>query len=154
MDDASLSAEMLRAQTVHWRFFVRALADEVDSLAAPGERDDMLRGMGRRMARMMPLAHVDQLDALEIEMNDALGDIGWGHVQLQLNGEERALMIRHSGLPRVGSLGTPAGTWLASLLEGLYEGWFAQQPGSQASLVARRVLANEGDVVLLRFARA
>jgi hypothetical protein len=144
---------MQRPQGVQWRLFVRALADEVDSLAGPGERDDMLRGMGRRMARMTPLAHVDQLDALEMEMNDALGDLGWGRAHLHLNADDRAIMIRHSGLPKVGSLGSPAGTWLAALLEGLYEGWMAQQPGSQGSLVARRVPANSSEFVVLRFAR-
>ncbi len=113
----------------------------------------MLRGMGRRMARMMPLPQVEQLDSLQMEMNAALGDLGWGHVHLQLNAEDRALLIRHYGLPQVGSLGSPAGTWLAALLEGLYEGWLAQQPGSQASLVARRIPANTGDYVTLRFAR-
>jgi hypothetical protein len=154
MDNGLMSAELQRPQPVQWRLFVRALADEVDSLAGPGERDDMLRGMGRRMSRMMPLPHVEQLDALQIEMNEALGDLGWGQVHLHLNADDRAIIIRHHGLPQVGSLGTPAGTWLAALLEGLYEGWLAQQPGSQASLVARRVPANSGEFVTLRFARA
>ncbi len=153
MDHGSLSADTQRPQSVQWRLFVRALADEVDSLAGPGERDDMLRGMGRRMARMTPLAHVDQLDALEMEMNEVLGDLGWGHVQLHLNAEDRAVMIRHSGLPKVGSLGSPAGTWLAALLEGLYEGSMAQQPGSQSALVALRVPSNSSEFVVLRFAR-
>ena len=153
MDEGLLAAEMQRPQAVQWRFFVRALADEVDSLAGPGERDDMLRGMGRRMSRMMPLPPVEQLDALQIEMNEALAGLGWGHVHLHLNAEDRALIIRHHGLPLVGSLGTPAGTWLAALLEGLYEGWFSQQPGSQTSLVARRVPSNSVDHVTLRFAR-
>ncbi len=154
MDHGSPSAETQRPQSVQWRLFIRALADEVDSLAGPGERDDMLRGMGRRMARMTPLAHVDQLDALEMEMNEVLGDLGWGHVRLHLNAEDPAVMIRHSGLPKVGSLGNPAGMWLAALLEGLYEGWMAQQPGSQSTLIARRVPANNSEFVVLRFARS
>jgi hypothetical protein len=153
MDNGLMSAELQRPQAVQWRLFVRALADEVDSLAGPGERDDMLRGMGRRMSRMMPLPPVEQLELLQIEMNEALGDLGWGHVHLALDAQDRAIMIRHHGLPQVGSLGSPAGTWLAALLEGLYEGWLAQQPGSLPSLVARRVPANSGDLVMLRFAR-
>ena len=153
MDDGYLAADMTRSPSVQWRFFIRALADEVDSLAGPGERDDMLRGIGRRMARMMPLPFVDQLDALEMEMNEALAGMGWGHVQIHLNAEDRALVIRHRGMPMVGSLGMPAGTWLAALLEGLYEGWFAQQPGSQTSLVARRMSSNSTDHITLRFAK-
>ena len=154
VDEALTGNEPLRAQAVHWRLFVRALADEVDSLAAPGERDGMLRGMGRRMARMAPLAPVDRLDALEMEMNDALAGLGWGRTQLHLDAADRAVIIRHTGLPQIGSLGSPPGTWLAALLEGLYEGWMAQQPGSQETLVARLVPANSGTVVTLRFARA
>lgn len=154
MDHALLPAEAPQPLAAQWRLFLRALAEEVDSLAAPGERDQMLRGMGRRMARMAPLPSVDLLEALEMEMNEALDGLGWGQVQLRLSADDRALMIRHVGLPRIGSLGAPAGLWLAALLEGLYEGWFAQQPGSQASLVARRVQANAPGAVVLRFARA
>jgi hypothetical protein len=154
MPHASLAAETMPPQGVQWRLFVRALAEEVDSLAGPGERDDMLRGIGRRIARMAPLPPVDMLDALEMEMNDALEELGWGRVQLHLNADDRAIIIRHHGLPRVGSLGSPPGTWLASLLEGLYEGWMGQQPGHHSSLVARRVAASSGEMVTLRFARA
>ena len=140
-------------QTVQWRLFIRALAEEIDSLASPSDRDAMLRSMGRRMARMAPLPAVDVLEALEIEMNDALQLLGWGSVQLRLHVTDRALMIQHTGLPRVGSLGSPAGSWLAALLEGLYEVWLGQQPCSQASLAVRRVTPGVGDTVMLRFAR-
>lgn len=140
-------------QAVQWRLFIRALAEEIDSLAGPGERDAMLRGMGRRMARLAPLPAVDVLEALEIEMNDALQLLGWGRVQLRLHATDRALMIQHTGLPRVGSLGSPAGSWLAAVLEGLYEVWLGQQPCSQASLAIRRVTPAIGDTVMLRFAR-
>ena len=153
MGNGFVLADAPRPQDVQWRLFVRALAEEVDNLAAPGERDEMLRGMGRRMARMAPLPAVDLLETLELEMNDTLDSLGWGRVQLHLDIDDRALMIRHAGLPLVGSLGSPPGLWLAALLEGLYEGWLAQQPGSQDRLVARRVTANSGPIVTLRFAR-
>jgi hypothetical protein len=139
--------------SVQWRLFLRALAEEVDSLAGAGERDDMLRGIGRRMARMMPLPAVDTLPALEMEMNDALETIGWGGVRLHVNEAERSLQLVHTGLPRIGSLGTPAGHWLAAMLEGLYDSWFAQQPGSKPSLSTRRVEGTSGSPVVLRYAR-
>jgi hypothetical protein len=139
---------------VQWRLFLRGLAEEVDSLAGAGERDDMLRGIGRRMARMMPLPAVDNLTALEMEMNDALGTIGWGGVRLHVNEAERALHLVHTGLPRIGSLGTPAGHWLSAMLEGLYDSWFAQQPGSKPSLSTRRIDGADGSAVLMRYARA
>ena len=139
---------------LQWRVFLRALAEEVDSLAGSGERDDMLRGVGRRMARIMPLPPVHTLAALEMEMNDALGALGWGAVRLTVQDADRTLLIAHSGLPRIGSMGSPVGSWLSAMLEGLYEAWFAQQPGSQASLSARR-MDNAGNlaVTTLRYAK-
>ncbi len=138
----------------HWRPFLRALADEVDHLAGPGERDDMLRSVGRRMARMLPLPAVHTLHALETEMNDALENLGWGEVSLHLDEADRALFITHAGLPRIGSLGTPAGQWLSALLEGLYEAWLAQQPGSQPALSASRVATGDASAVTLRFGKS
>jgi len=151
--DQQASAISGRAGAVQWRMFLRALADEVDSLAGASERDDMLRGIGRRMARMAPLPSVASLDALEVEMNDALDVLGWGSVRLRLHEGERTLFVTHSDLPRIGSLGNPSGQWLSALLEGLYEVWFAQQPGHQPSLIARRVQGGSPDAVIMRYAR-
>ncbi len=136
-----------------WRVFLRALAEEVDSLAGAEERDDMLRGIGRRMARLQPLPPVHTLAALEIEMNDALAALGWGTVNLSVRDADRSLMLAHNGLPRIGSLGNPTGQWLSALLEGLYDSWLAQQPGSQASLSAHRTEPAAGSTVMLRYSR-
>lgn len=141
------------SDAVQWRLFLRALADQVDHLAGAGERDELLRSIGRRMARMLPLPAVASLEALELEMNDALEALGWGAVSMRLDEAEPALMISHAGLPRIGSLGTPPGQWLSALLEGLYETWLAQQPGSQPSLSAVRVATADPAAVMLRFAK-
>lgn len=138
---------------VDWRMFLRALAEEVDSLAGSGERDDMLRGVGRRMARLHPLPMVQTLDALEMEVNDALDGLGWGEAHLRLDESDRTLEVVHAGLPRIGSLGSPAGQWLSAVLEGLYDGWFAQQPGSKAALSSRRVGQAAGDTVVMTYAK-
>lgn len=122
----------------NWRVFVRALAEEVDSLAGGAERDDMLRGVGARVARLAPLPQVGTLEALEVEVNDALAALGWGEARLTLDEPARMLRIVHSGLPRIGSLLAGEGPWLAAMLEGLYESWFAQQPGADTTLTARR----------------
>ncbi len=60
-------------------------------------------------------------------------------MELRLDEADRLLQITHHGFPRIGSLGTPAGQWMSALLEGLYDGWFAQQPGSKPSLSTRRL---------------
>jgi hypothetical protein len=139
---------------VHWRLFLRALVEEIDSLTGTADRDEMLRSIGRRMARMLPVPPVGSLETLEIEMNDALQAIGWGSVHLSLNEAQRALMISHSGLPRIGSAGSPPGTWLAALLEGLYETWLAAQPGSDPNLVIRREPGSTSQTIILRFGRS
>jgi hypothetical protein len=152
--DQALSPRRTRAaSSIDWRTFLRALAEEVDSLAGRDERDDMLRGVGRRMARMVPIPPVTTLAALEMEINDALDGLGWGEVSLHLNEADRALEVTHTGLPRIGSLGTPAGQWLSALLEGLYDAWLAQQPGSKSSLTARRLDRGSGNVVVMSYSR-
>lgn len=154
MDMLALSAPALRPEAgVQWRVFLRALADEVDALAGPGERDALLRGVGVRMARLMPLPPARSLETLEMEMNDALAAIGWGQVRLSLNEAERRLAIAHSGLPRIGAAGTPPGTWLATALEGLYETWMAQQPGSDPGLTARRIAPGTAEVITIHYGR-
>ena len=144
MDDTCISTP---AQT-QWRVFVRALAEEVDSLAGVNERDDMLRGVGRRMARMVPLPAVRTLEALEIEANDALQTLGWGRVRFVLHEAQVKLHVTHDGLPRLGSMGGPAGHWLGALLEGLYDGWLGQQSGSSPTLSARRIEDGGSSVVM------
>ncbi len=139
--------------SIDWRIFMRAMAEEVDSLAGAGERDDMLRGIGRRMSRMLPLPPTQSVTELEIEMNEVLAAAGWGHVALQVNEARRSLELTHTGLPRIGSLGTPAGTWLSPLLEGLYDGWLAQQPGSKPALASQRVPAESGSAIVLHYER-
>ncbi len=138
---------------VDWRAFLRGFAEEVDSLAGPGERDDMLRGIGRRMARMVPLPPARDLATLEMEMNEALATLGWGEVRLQLLEPERKLQMTHMGLPRIGALGAPPGLWLSALLEGLYDGWLAQQPGHVGVLSTRRQDAGPERAVVMSYGR-
>jgi hypothetical protein len=141
------------SSAVHWRPFLRALIEEIDSLTGVNEREEMLRGVGRRMARILPLTAVGSLESLELEINDTLETIGWGSVQLSLNEGQRSLIIAHTGLPRIGSAGSPPGTWLAALLEGLYETWLAQQPGSDPNLTIRREASATASPIILRFGR-
>ena len=135
-----------------WRAFLRGLAIELEAQAGPAASAALLRGIGQRMAQLLALPPVASMEALEMEMNAILGETGWGSVRLALNEAERCVILRHSGLPRIGSAGEPAGSWLAPVLEGLYQGWMGQQPGADDKL--RATVQEPGDPTVLRYGRA
>jgi hypothetical protein len=136
-----------------WRPFLRALAEEIDAVAGAAGRDALLRGVGRQLARLHPLPARESTDGLSLEMNETLDGFGWGRVRMAFAERERCLYLTHEGLPPVGGGGDPPGSWLAGVLVGLYEGWMAQQPGADASLVARRVPSANPDVIVIRYGR-
>lgn len=152
--DVARESQGMRAvpQSVVWRTFLRGLAIELDAQAGSDASMAILRGVGQRMADLLPLMSVNSLEALEMEMNMVLAEIGWGRVQVKLHEAERCVTIIHTGLPHVSSAGQPAGTWLAPVLEGLYQGWMGQQPGADGSLRAQ-IGQYEGDSVVIRYRR-
>jgi len=123
---------------VAWRAFLRALVDQIDA-GGVGARDALLRGAGRRMAITNPLPASTDTQALALEMNDRLASWGWGSVTLRVSDTERVLVITHTGLPGIGGAGDPPGTWLAAVLEGLYESWLNALPDADEGLSARRL---------------
>lgn len=137
---------------VDWTTFLRALADEVDVVGGASARDALLRGIGQRMAAMRPLTSAPDMNTLAMELNDQLSDMGWGNVSFQLSEQDRSLLITHTNPPRVGAAGDPPGTWISALFEGLYEGWMSQLPGSDSTLVARRIRVTP-QTVLIRYGR-
>jgi Cellulose synthase subunit D len=152
--DVAKGSHGMRAvpQSVVWRTFLRGLAIELDAQAGSDVSIAILRGVGRQMASLLPLVSVASLEALELEMNMVLAEIGWGRVQVELHEAERCVRMTHTGLPHVGSAGQPAGTWLAPVLEGLYQAWMGQQPGADGSLRAE-IGQYEGDSVVIRYRR-
>jgi hypothetical protein len=134
-----------------WRPFLRALAEEIDAVAGAAGRDALLRGVGRQLARLHPLPPRDSMDSLVLEMNETLDAFGWGRMRMSFSERERCLFLTHEGLPRVGGAGDPPGTWLAGALVGLFEGWMAQQPGADASLLTRRVASPNPDEIVIRY---
>jgi hypothetical protein len=140
-------------QAEDWRPFLRALASEIDAVAGTAGRDALLRGVGLQLARMYPMPARDSLDGLAMDMTEALGGFGWGTVQIAFSPREHCLLLKHEGLPRLGGAGEPPGTWLAGALVGLYEGWMAQQPGTDASLVARRVPSAQPGEIVIRYGK-
>jgi hypothetical protein len=145
-------AQASQAAPLAWRAFLRGLALELDTQAGPDVDTAIVRAAGRQMAAMLTLVAVHSLEALELEMNSVLAEIGWGSVQLTLHEAERCVILRHSDLPPIGSAGEPPGTWLAPALEGLYQGWMGQQAGADPSFSAR-VKGHEGDTIVIRYGR-
>ena len=149
---ARQKAQPSHAAPSMWRTFLRGLALELDTQAGPDVGTAIVRAAGRQMAAMLTLVAVHSLEALELEMNSVLAEIGWGSVELTLNEAERCVMLRHSDLPCIGSAGEPPGTWLAPVLEGLYQGWMGQQAGADPSFNAR-VTTYEDNAVIIRYGR-
>ena len=139
--------------SVRFRTFLRALAEEIDSAAGPEGRDALLRKIGHRMARLVPLPSVASMEALQMEINERLGELGWGNARLDLNEAEHCLVITHMEMPHLGAAGDPPGTWLSAVLQGLYEAWIAAQPGGDPALVAQRKTTDGPDVLMLQLSR-
>lgn len=137
---------------VAWRAFLRGLALELETQAGPDASVAILRATGQQMASMLSLLAVHSLEALELEMNMVVAEIGWGSVQLTLQEAERCVVLRHCDLPCIGSAGKPAGTWLAPVLEGLYQGWMGQQAGADPSFDARTEQC-DSDAIVIRYGR-
>ncbi len=136
----------------NWRGFLRALAEEIDSLGGLAARDALLRGIGHRMALQHPLPSVVDIVGIELEINGMLEEWSWGSARMALDDTDRSLMIAHVGLPSIGAVGDPPGTWLSAVLEGLYEGWFEELPGADPSLTVRRQKVTP-DGAVLRYGR-
>jgi hypothetical protein len=140
------------ARSVVWRVFLSGLAAELEAQTGPDGSAAILRGVGQQMARLLTLMPADSMEALELEMNLVLGDVGWGHVQLRLQEAERCVVMVHTGLPSASAAGNPPGTWLAPVLEGLYEGWMGQQPGADGTLHAT-IDRHEPNTIFIRYGR-
>jgi hypothetical protein len=152
--DPATSGRRASHSAQDWRPFLRALAAEIDAVAGAEGRDALLRGVGHQLAQMYPMPARESLDGLAMEMTETLDGFGWGGVRIAFSPREHCLILTHEGLPRVGGAGEPAGTWLAGTLVGLYEGWMAQQPGSDASLVARRIVSTQPEEIVIRYGKA
>jgi hypothetical protein len=138
--------------TPQWRVFLSSLAEEIVTQGGEEARNELLRGIGLRMAKLRPILVVSGLDMIAVEMNDQLGALGWGSTHLQTDDNYPTLQIVHAGLPRISTASDPSGTWLCAVLEGLYQGWFAQLPNYDDSM-AVRLLAVAPRTVTLRYSR-
>lgn len=141
-----------RAVAPQWRGFLRALLDTFDAHLDRAARDALLRSVGARLAAATPLPPCDSLVMLEARMNEALAAMDWGYCTLAVAADGGALQVGHAAAPLAASAGDPGGEWIGAVLEGLYAGWFAAQPGGEPGVPAR-VTAAEPGRILLRYGR-
>jgi hypothetical protein len=123
-----------RGVAPQWRAFLRALVETLEEHLDAEGRTALMRAIGRRMAEAMPLPHCGTLAELEARMNDALAVADWGYCELALDTGAGRLVVVHSAAPAVAAGGDAEGSWVGAVLEGLYGGWFAGQPGANAAL--------------------
>jgi hypothetical protein len=133
---------------VQWRGFLRALVETLDANMEPDSRDALLRAVGGRMAQLSPMPACGTLGELESRMNDVLAAADWGFVQVALDNQARVLLLTHNAAPIVTTHHDAAGAWVCAVLEGLYAGWLAAQPGAEGGVPLKRQPAAPGSVVL------
>jgi len=136
-----------------WRGFLRALVETLDANLDIASRDALLRAVGARMGALAPLPACGSLPELEARMNEALAGCDWGWVEIQLDPQDRSLVLTHSAAPCVLAGAEMGNGWMGAVLEGLYGAWLGGQPGTDPSLAPRRV-AGTPATVTLRYGRA
>jgi len=151
-DQNALAYFARRGVAAQWRTFLRAMMETLEGhLDAPG-REGMMRLVGARMAALMPLPACATLAELETRINDALASVDWGYVQMSLDLGNRTMVLRHVAAPLVSTHSDLHGTWIGSVLEGLYAGWLGSQPGAEPTVPVRR-WSPDGGALLLRYAK-
>jgi hypothetical protein len=120
---------------------------EILETASPAETCGFYTAVGRRIAGLIDVAGVSDLDVLAHRINALMGLLGWGRVSLEF--DETGILVRHRGAPQALEADL-AGIWpllLPALLEGAYDTWF-RALGSGPVLVTR-VLRQGGDLIEL-----
>jgi len=151
-DPNALTYFARRGVAPQWRAFLRAMMETLEGQLDHGAREGLLRMVGARMAALMPLPACGSLSELESRMNDTLASADWGYVQLSLDVNNRTVLIRHVAAPLVGTHADLTGSWVGSVLEGLYGSWMGHQPGAEPGIPVRR-WGPDGGAMMLRYAR-
>ena len=142
-----------RGVAAQWRTFLRAMVETLEGRLDAAECEGMLRLVGARMAALMPLPACATLAELETRINDQLAAVDWGYVQMSLDMTRPAMVLRHVAAPTVGTHADIAGSWIGSVLEGLYAGWLGSQPGAEPTVPVRK-WTPDGPALLLRYEKA
>lgn len=151
-DQNALTYFARRGVAPQWRSFLRAMMETLEGHLDAGGREGLLRLVGSRMAALMPLPACATLGELEARINDTLAVADWGYVQLSLDVNTKCVVLRHVAAPLVGTHADLTGSWIGSVLEGLYGTWLGNQPGAEPGIHVRR-WGPDGGAMLLRYTR-
>ncbi|WP_160121434.1 cellulose biosynthesis protein BcsD [Rhodovarius lipocyclicus] len=151
-DPNAISYLARRGVAAQWRGFLRALVETLDTHLDAASRDALLRAVGGRMAQLAAIPACGTLAELETRMNDVLAAADWGYVQISLDAQAKALVISHHAAPAVSTHHDAQGAWVGAVLEGLYAGWLAAQPGAEGGVSVTRQPSSAG-VITLRYGK-
>jgi hypothetical protein len=122
-------------------------AAEVFAEAPPQAVHGFYRAVGRRLAALIDLADVQDIDVLAERINALWLACGCGQARFQAI--DTGIKVIHRGAPTTIE-GDQAGVWallFPAILEGAYDAWFRQLGSGQA--LSTRILRHEGDVIEL-----
>lgn len=137
-----------RGVSAQWRGFLRALVETLDAHLDEAGRASLMHIIGRRMAEAMPLRHCDTLSGLEAQVNEVLAGAEWGFCRLSVDTEARRLVITHLAAPAIAAGQDGEGVWIGAVLEGVWSGWMAEQPGADPAMAAVVATIAPGETVL------
>lgn len=107
-----------------WPAIAHAMVAEVRSGATEEQAHGFFSALGQRIAAMMPVDDIEDINALSERVNLLWSQLGWGHVSMALNDD--GVDLRHDGVPHMPSIGDDD-QWLSAagpLLAGAYDSWF------------------------------
>jgi hypothetical protein len=122
-------------------------AAEVYAEARPAAAHGFYSAIGRRLATLVDLSDVHDIEGLADRINRLWSACGCGQARLQA--VDTGIKITHRGAPAAIE-GDHAGYWaqlFPAILEGAYDAWFRQLGSGQA--LSTRILHQEGDVIEL-----
>lgn len=113
-----------------WRLFLGTLLAELASGSGTDRTLVFFRTLGRKMAKALPLAEQETLEALEAAINAHWEEMDWGWCQFSVTSSGGGIHIVHGAWPPVHceQRGLAADA-MAALISGAYEYWLKGQGG-------------------------
>jgi hypothetical protein len=140
-DDLELKYLKRHLVARQWAPFLASMAAELAAHADPHSSASFMRAIGVRVARLLPLGHLNTLEDLEERINVNLSHMAWGWTHLTV--AEDHIVIVHGACPNVLEHDTDQ-SWpplMAEVLGGAYTAWLAGQGSPGATTICRDATA-------------